>query len=237
MLKRVATILNRLVGYLFMAPSLPTEGTASSTVNSSPVQSGQPCKDAQTPVAQKPKRKPSTAKAGTTAASRKQTQNPVLAVLGQGGLQRQIRASQPASKSAKRKPSVAQPTKQAQSPKQTQKPAQLTSGKDGLQPAIPVSKTRLPVKPAVKAKAVRVPSIKAALLSQQEQAPVLTPTEALSGERGQLKTRASKTRQVAKVAPTKKPKAVASTTQAKKRTVKQTPAQTRTARPSKVRGS
>lgn len=237
MLKRVATILNRLVGYLFTAPSLPTEGTDSSTVNSSPVQSGQPCKDAQTPVAQKPKRKPSTAKAGTTAASHKQTQNPVLAVLGQGGLQRQIRASQPASKSAKRKPSVAQPTKQAQSPKQTQKPAQLTSGKDGLQPAIPVSKTRLPVKPAVKAKAARVPSIKAALLSQQGQAPVLTPTEALSGERGQLKTRASKTRLPAKQ-PKKTVQKVAQSTKAgKKHTQKQTPAQTRTVRKSKALGS
>lgn len=237
MFKQVATILNRLVGFLFTAPSLQTEIKHSSTASNFPVKSGQPCKDAQTPVAQKPKRKPSTAKADTTAASRKQTQNPVLAVLGQGGLQRQIRASQPASKSVKRKPLVAQPTKQASSRKQTQKPAQTISGKGGLQPAIPASKTRLPVKPAVKAKAARVPSIKAVLLSQQGQAPVLTPTEALSGERGQLKTRASKTHQAAKAAPTKKPKAAASTTQVKKRTAKQTPAQTHTARQSKARGS
>lgn len=198
MFKRVATILNRLVAYLFTAPSLPTKDKHSKSANSSPVQSGQPCKDAQAPAPQKRKRKTSTAKAGTTAASRKQTQKVVLAVLGQGGLQRQIRASQPASKSAKRKPSAVQPTKQAQSPKQTRKPAQPTSGKAGLQQATPASKMPLPVKPAVKAKAARVPSIKAVLLSQQGQAPVLTPTEALSGDRGQLKTRASKTRQHAK---------------------------------------
>ena len=191
MLKRVATMLNRLVAYLFTAPSLQTETKHSSTASNLPVKSGQPCKDAQTPVAQKPKRKPL----------------------------------------------VAQPTKQASSRKQTQKPVQTISGKDGLQPATPVSKTRLPVKPAVKAKAARAPSIKAVLLSQQGQAPVLTPTETLSGERGQLKTRASKTRQVAKAAPTKKQKAAASTTPVKKRIKKQTLAQTRTARPSKARGS
>lgn len=109
MFKQAATILNRLVAYLFTAPSSVTVETPNSTVNRSLAQSGQPCKDAQTPVAQKLKHKPSTAKADTTVASRKQTQNPVLAVLGQGGLQRQIRASQPASKSAKRKPSVGEP--------------------------------------------------------------------------------------------------------------------------------
>ena len=191
MFKRVATILNRLVGYLFTAPSLETVIKHSNTASNLLVQSGQPCKDAQTPVAQKPKRKLSTAKADTTAASRKQTQNPVLAVLGQGGLQRQIRAS----------------------------------------------KTPLPVKPAVKAKAVRVPSIKAALLSQLEQAVVQTRTEVLSGERGKLKTRASKTRPPVVQAPTKKRKAAASTTVAKKTTKSKTAVQTRTARPSKARGS
>ena len=237
MFKRLATTLNRLVAYLFTAPSVQTEIKHSVTVSNLPVKSGQPCKDVQTPVAQKPKRKPSIAKADTTAASRKQTPNPVLAVLGQGGLQRQIRASQPASKSAKRKPSAVQYTIVEASPKRTRKLAPPINGKDGLLLTIPASKTHLPVKPAVKAKAARVPSIKAALLSQQGQAPVLTPTEALSGERGQLKTRASKTHQAAKAAPTKKQKAVASTTPVKKRTKKQTPAQTRTARPSKARGS
>ena len=142
-----------------------------------------------------------------------------------------------APQNPKRKPKVAQPTKQASSRKQTPNPVLAVLGQGGLQRQIRASKTSLPVKPAVKAKAARVPSIKAALLSQQGQAPVLTPTEALSGERGQLKTRASKTRQPAKAAPTKKPKAAASTTQAKKRTAKQTPAPTRTARPSKARGS
>lgn len=185
MFKQVATILNRLVAYLFTAPSLQTEIKHSSTVSNLPVKSGQPCKDAQIPVAQKPKRKPSTAKADTTAASRKQTPNPVLAVLGQGGLQRQILASQPVSQSPKRKRSVAPSTKAVQSPKRTQKLAPPMNGKDGLLLEIP----------------------------------------------------ASKTRQVAKAAPTKKQKAAASTTPVKKRTKKQTPAQTHTARQSKARGS
>lgn len=197
MFKRLATTLNRLVAYLFTAPSLQTETKHSSTASNLPVKSGQPCKDVQEqlslnqPVQSKPKRKPKAAQQTKQASSRKQTPNPVLAVLGQGGLQRQIRAS----------------------------------------------KTSLPVKPAVKAKAARVPSIKAALLSQLEQAVAQTRTDLQCGERGQLKTRASKTPQAAKAAPTKKPKAVASTTQAKKRTAKQTPAQTRTARLSKARGS
>ena len=102
---------------------------------------------------------------------------------------------------------------------------------------IRASKTPLPVKPAVKAKAVRVPSIKAALLSQLEQAVVQTRTEVLSGERGKLKTRASKTHQPVVQAPTKKRKAAASTTVAKKTTKSKTAVQTRTARPSKARGS
>ena len=144
---------------------------------------------------------------------------------------------QPVQSKPKRNSKAAQPTTQAASRKQTQNPVLAVLGQGGLQRQILASKTPLPVKPAVKAKAARVPSIKAALLSQQEQAPVLTPTEALSGERGKLKTRASKTRQVAKPAKTQKPKAVASTTQAKKRTPSKTPAQTRTARQSKARGS
>ena len=191
MLKRLATILNRLGGFLFTAPSVQMEIKHSVTANSLPVKSGQPCKDALTLAKQKPKRKPKAAQPTTQAASHKQTQNPVLAVLGQGGLQRQIRAS----------------------------------------------KTPLPVKPAVKAKAVRVPSIKAALLSQLEQAVVQTRTEVLSGERGKLKTRASKTRPAAKAAPTKKRKAAASTTVAKKTIKSKTAVQTRTARRSKVAGS
>jgi len=237
MFKRVATILNRLVACLFTAPSLETKVNQTNSVSNFPVQSGQVCKDAQVPVAQKRKRKSSVAQADTKVASPKQTQNPVLAVIGQGGLQRKIRASQPAYKSPKRKPSAVQYALVEASPKRTRKLAPPMNGKDGLLLATPVLKTPQPAKPEVKAKAARVPSIKVVLLSQQGQAPVLTPTETLSGERGQLKTRASKTPQPAKVAPTKKQKAVASTTAAKKRTVKQTPAQTRTARPSKVRGS
>ena len=145
--------------------------------------------------------------------------------------------SNPVQSKPKRKPKAVQPTKQASSHKQTQNPVLAVLGQDGLQRQIRASKTNQPVKPAVKAKAARVPSIKAALLSQQEQAPALTPTEVLSGERGKLKTRASKTRPPVAQAPTKKRKVAASTTAVKKTTKSKTPAQTRTARPSKARGS
>ena len=144
--------------------------------------------------------------------------------------------SKPVQSKPKRKPKAAQPTTQAASHKQTQNPVLAVLGQGGLQRQIRASKTPLPVKPAVKAKAARVPSIKAALLSQLEQAVVQTRTEVLSGERGKLKTRASKTRPPAKAVPTKKVKAVVSTTPAKKSTKGKTPAQTRTARQSKVAG-
>ena len=137
------------------------------------------------PVQSKPKRKPKVAQPTTQAASHKQTQNPVLAVLGQGGLQRVILASQPVSQSPKPKRSVAQRTTQEQSPKRTQKPVQTTNGKDGSQQVTP----------------------------------------------------ASKTPQRAKVAQTKKAKAVVSTTQVKKRTQGKTPAKTPTVRQRKVRGA
>jgi hypothetical protein len=144
---------------------------------------------------------------------------------------------QPVTKKHNSKHKAVQPTTAESSRKAAQKSAPATRGQTGKQPATPASKIRLPVKPAVKAKAVRVPSIKAALLSQQEQVPAQTPTAAQSGVTGKPKTTASKTRQVAKPAKTQKTKAAASTTQAKKRTPSKTPAQTRTARPSKARGS
>lgn len=147
--------------------------------------------DAQVVVPQKRRRGRPAAQPITVEQLQKQTQNPVLAVLGQGGLQREIRAS----------------------------------------------KTNLPVKPVVKAKAARVPSIKAALLSQLEQAVAQTPMDLQSGEVGKRKTAASKTRQAVPKASTTKPKAAGSTTAVKKRTKKQTPAQTLTGRKSKARGS
>ena len=145
--------------------------------------------------------------------------------------------SKPVQSKPKRKPKAVQPTKQASSHKQTQNPVLAVLGQGGLQRQIRASKTPLPVKPAVKAKAARVPSIKAALLSQLEQAVVQTRTEVLSGERGKLKTRASKTRPAAKAVPTKKAKAVVSTTQGKKRTQGKTSAKTPTVRQRKVRGA
>jgi hypothetical protein len=145
--------------------------------------------------------------------------------------------SQPASQSPKRKPSVAQPTIQVKSRKQTPKPAQIISGKDGLQAQTPVSQIRLPAKPAVKAKAARVPSIKAALLSQLERVPALTLTEVQSGELGQVKVTARKTRQPASQARTPKQKVVVSISAGKKTTRSKTPVQTRTVRQSKASGS
>jgi hypothetical protein len=156
---------------------------------------------------------------------------------GNLGLLLKTPASQPASQSSKRKPSVAQLTTQVKSRKQTPKPAQITSGKDGLQAQTPAFPIRLPVKPAVKAKAARVPSIKAALLSQLEQVPALTLTEVQSGELGQVKVTARKTRQPASQARTPKQKVVVSTSAAKKTTRSKTPVQTRMVLQSKVRGS
>ena len=194
-------------------------------------------KPAQQSAPRKRKPKSKVAQADITATSRKRTPKSAHQIPGQDGLQPVTPASRPASQSRKRKPLAAQPTTAEQSPKQTQKPAQTTSGKDGLQPAQLVPQIRLPVKPAVKAKAARVPSIRAALLSQQGQAPAQTHTEALSGDRGQLKTRASKTRQPASQQLTAKQKPAASTKAVKKRTSGQTPAAILTERKSKASGS
>jgi hypothetical protein len=199
--------------------------------------STQTCQDVQVPVKLKVKRKSKVAQADSTAPSRKAAQKPAQTTNGNLGLLLKTPASQPAPQSRKRKPSVAQPTTQAKSRKQTPKPAQTISGKDGLQAQIPASPIRLPVKPAVKAKAARVPSTKAALLSQLERVPALTLTEAQSGELGQVKATARKTRQPAQPAQTPKRKAAASTSAGKKTTQSKIAAQTRTVRQSKARGS
>jgi hypothetical protein len=199
--------------------------------------STQASQDAQAPVKLKAKRKSKVAQADSTEQSRKVVQKPVQTTNGNLGLLLKTPASQPASRSSKRKPSVAQPTTQAKSRKQTPKHAQIISGKDGLQAQTPAFPIRLPAKPAVKAKAARVPSIKAALLSQLEQVPALTRTEIQSGELGQVKTTARKTRQPASQAQTPKRKAAASTSAGKKTTRSKTPVQTRTVRQSKASGS
>jgi len=146
-------------------------------------------------------------------------------------------AQAPAKLKTKRKSKVAQPTTPVKSRKAAQKPAQETLGNRGQLSKTPASQIRLPVKPAVKAKAARVPSIKAALLSQLERVPALTLTEAQSGDLGQAKATARKTRQPASQAPTPKRKAAASTSAVKKATRSKTPVQTRTARQSKASGS
>jgi hypothetical protein len=199
--------------------------------------STQTCQDAQAPVKLKPKRKSKVAQADSTAPSRKAAPKPAQMESGNLGLLLKTPVSQPASQSPKRKLSVAQPITQVKSRKQTPKPAQIISGKDGLQAQTPVSQIRLPVKPAVKAKAARVPSIKAALLSQLERVPALTLTEVQSGDLGQVKVIARKTRQPASQARTPKQKVVVSTSAAKKATRSKTPVQTRTVRQSKASGS
>jgi hypothetical protein len=144
---------------------------------------------------------------------------------------------QPVKSKTKHKPKVAQSTSAVASRKAAQKPAQTTTGNLGQSSKTPASPIRLPVKPAVKAKAARVPSIKAALLSQLERVPALTLTEAQSGELGQAKATARKTRQPASQVQTTKQKAADSTLAGKKTTRSKTSVQTRTVRQSKARGS
>jgi len=146
-------------------------------------------------------------------------------------------ARKPASQKPKSKALAAPQIKAVASRKPKPKPARQTSGGTGSQSAIPASQTRQPAKPAVKVKPARAPSIKAALLSQQEQAPVPIPTEIQSGGLGQVKVTVRKTRQLASQAPTQKRKAVVLTSAGKKTTPSKTAAQIRTARPSKVSGS
>jgi hypothetical protein len=189
------------------------------------------------PAKLKLKRKPKAAQPTTAVVSQKAAPKPAQTTRGNLGQLSKTPVSQPASQSHKRKPSVAQPTTQVKSRKQTPKPAQIISGKDGLQAQTPAFPIRLPAKPAVKAKAARVPSIKAALLSQLEQVPALTRTEVQSGALGQVKVTARKTRQPASQAQTPKQKAADSTLVGKKATRSKTSVQTRTVRPSKVSGS
>ena len=144
---------------------------------------------------------------------------------------------QPAKSKTKRKPKVAQPTSAVASQKAVPKPAQTTRGNRGQSSKTLAPPIRLPAKPAVKAKAARVPSIKAALLSQLERVPALTLTEVQSGDLGQVKATARKTRQPASQAPTPKRKAAVSTSAGKKATRSKTPVQTRTVRQSKASGS
>ena len=237
MFKRLVTLVRGLMGCQSTAPSLSQEVQPSPSAKRSRAKSTPTSQDAQAPVKLKPKRKSKVAQADSTAPSRKAVQKPAQTTSGNLGLLLKTPVSQPASQSHKRKPSVAQPTTQVKSRKQTPKPAQIISGKDGLQAQTPASPIRLPAKPAVKAKAARVPSIKAALLSQQEQAPAQTRMESLSGDLGQVKVTARKTRQPASQASTPKRKAAASTSAVKKATRSKTPVQTRMVRQSKASGS
>ena len=237
MFKRLVTLVRGLMGCQSTAPSTSQEVQPSPSVKPLRARSTQTCQDVQVPVKLKTKRKSSVAQVVTTAPSRKAVQKPAQMESGNHGQSPKTPVSQPASQSPKRKPSVAQPTIQVKSRKQTPKPAQIISGKDGLQAQTPVSQIRLPAKPAVKAKAARVPSIKAALLSQLERVPALTLTEVQSGELGQVKVTARKTRQPASQARTPKQKVVVSISAGKKTTRSKTPVQTRTVRQSKASGS
>jgi hypothetical protein len=237
MFKRVVMLVRGLMGCRSTAPSLLTVEQPSLSAKPLRAKSTQLSQDAQAPAKSKPKRKSKTAQVDITATSQKAAQKPAQTTNGNLGLLLKTPASQPASQSRKRKPSAAQPTTQVKSLKQTPKPAQTISGKDGLQVQTPAFPIPLPAKPAVKAKAARVPSIKAALLSQLEQVPALTRTEIQSGALGQVKATARKTRQPASQAPTPKRKAAVSTSAGKKTTRSKTPVQTRTVRQSKASGS
>jgi len=237
MFKRLVTLVRGLMGCQSTAPCTSQEVQPSPSAKRSRAKSTQTCQDVQAPAKSKPKRKSKAAQVVSTEPSRKAAQKPAQTTNGNLGLLLKTPVSQPASQSSKRKPSVAQPTTQVKSRKQTPKPAQTISGKDGLQAQTPAFPIRLPAKPAVKAKAVRVPSIKAALLSQLEQVPALTLTEVQSGALGQVKATARKTRQPAPQAQTPKRKTAVSTSAGKKTTRSKTPVQTRTVRQSKVNGS
>jgi hypothetical protein len=237
MFKRLVTLVRGLMGCQSTAPSLSQAEQPSLSAKPLRAKSTRTLPDAQAPVKLKTKRKSKVAQADSTAPSRKAAPKPAQTTNGNLGLLLKTPVSQPASQSPKRKLSVAQPTIQAKSLKQTPKPAQIISGKDGLQAQTPAFPTRLPAKPAVKAKAARVPSIKAALLSQLERVPALTLTEVQSGDHGQVKVTARKTRQPASQARTPKQKVVVSTSAAKKTTRSKTPVQTRTVRQSKASGS
>ena len=116
MFKQVATILNRLVAYLFTAPSSETVIKPSNTASNSLAQYGQPCRDVLTPAKQKPKRKRSVAQSTKQVASRKQTQKPAQQEHGQGGSQQAIPASKlplPVKPAVKRKPKAVPSTKAA----------------------------------------------------------------------------------------------------------------------------
>ena len=192
MLKAAAQLLGKMV-CLFTTPSMGQPISPQRSVSKKPVESGLTIPDVQeqSPAVQKSKPKRSAAQVGTKAVSRKKTPKSAQQVHGADGSHPLTPASQ--SQQLKRKSSAAKSTTAVKSRKQ----GQSQQGKQGrgLQPAIPASKMRQPAKPVAKAKPKAAPSTKAALLSVPGIAVVLTPTVVQSGERGKLKTRASKTRQ------------------------------------------
>jgi hypothetical protein len=115
--------------------------------------------------------------------------------------------------------------------KQKPKAARQTSGENGLQVATTASQ---PASQLRKHKSSTVQKTKAAVSRK----PIPRPAQLTSGKAGsQAATPALQTRQPAKPALTKKPKAAVLTSQVKKATPSKTAAQTRTARPSKASGS
>ena len=140
-------------------------------------------------------------------------------------------ARKPASQKPKSKASAAQVGTTAQLRKPKQKPARQTSGGTGSQPATTASQ---PASQLRKPKSSTAQKTKAAVSRKQTQKPA-QPTSGKAGS--QVATPALLTRQPAKPALTKKPKAVVLTSQVKKATPSKTAARTRMARPSKASGS
>jgi hypothetical protein len=137
----------------------------------------------------------------------------------------------PANQKPKSKTSAAQAGTTAPSRKPKQKAVLPTSGESGLQVATTASQ---PASPLRKPKSSTVQKTKAVVSRKQTQKPA-QPTNGKAGS--QAATPVLLTRQPAKPALTKKPKAVVLTSQAKKATPSKTVAQTRMARQSKASGS
>lgn len=231
-------LVRGLMGCPSTAPSLSQAEQPSPSAKPLHVKSTQVSRPAaRKHASQKPKSKTSAAQADITAPSHKSKQKVALPTSGENGLQAATTVSQPASQLRKPKPLTAQKTKAVVSHKQTQKPAQPTSGKAGSQAATPALPILQPAKLPAKAKQDRAKPTKAVLLSAPEQVAVQTHTAAQSGAPGRHKITVPKTRQPAKPALTKKPKAAVLTSQVKKTTSNKIAAPTRTVRSSKASGS
>ena len=116
----------------YYTPSVQTEIKHSVTVSNLPVKSGQLCKDAQTPVKQKPKRKRSVAQPIIQEQSPKRTRKPALKTNGKDGSQQVTLAPktpQRAKAAPTKKQKAAASTTQARKRTAKQTPAQTRTAR------------------------------------------------------------------------------------------------------------